>query len=83
MKITDAFEQFIKDRNDALLSLDKDKILAYCAKYGVSMPSDDETFWCGIHKAITGNVGLPYDFKKQSKQWLSERGYSSLDDGDL
>lgn len=83
MKITDDFEQFIKDRDKALLSLEKNKILAYCAKYGVSMPSNDASFWIGVHKAITGNVGLPLEFRKKSKQWLSKRGYKSLDDGEL
>lgn len=83
MKTTDEFKQFLKDRDEALLSLDKDKILAYCEKYGVKMPQDNLTFWCGIHKAITANTGLPYKFRKKSKVWLIENGFVSLDDGDL
>ena len=83
MVTSDDLKQLIKDRDEALLSLDKQKILAYCAKYSIRMPEEDEVFWCGIHKAITGNTGLPYYFRKKSKQWLFERGYMPLDDGDL
>lgn len=37
-------EKFIKERNEALLSLDKNKIIAYSKKYGVETSSDEVVF---------------------------------------
>ena len=43
---------FVKDRDEALLSLDKDKIFAYLKKYGIfEYPVNEEVFWAGMHKA--------------------------------
>ena len=76
--------QFLADRREALMSLDRDKILAYMKKYGVEFNSKSLTvFWIAIHKAITGATDLPLDFREKSKAWLTERGYESFDDGEL
>ena len=42
-------EKIVKERDEAMLSLDKDKILDYCIKYGVTVPCDEITFWAGVH----------------------------------
>lgn len=66
---------FVKERNEALLSLDRDKILAYMKKYQVSTPTDDnEVFWASIHKAILV-ISAPEDKKEQSRKWLREHGF--------
>lgn len=76
--------QFLKERKEALLSMDRTKILAYARKWGVkNMPQDEETFWIAIHKARTSATDLPIEERRKSKTWLSKRGYYSLDDGDL
>lgn len=83
------FEEFKKDRNEALLSMDKNKIIAYLNKYqdmktyATDYPENDKIFWCGVHKARTGCTDLPMSERMISKDWLSERGYESLDDGEL
>lgn len=78
-------EQFKKDRKLALLSLDEQKIRAMYKKYNDDrdMPANAELFWRSVHKAITGCLDLPIEFRHKSKLWLNERGYKSLDDGDL
>lgn len=77
-------EQFRKERNEALLSLDEDKIRAMLKKFnGIEAHSDSRIFWGGVHKAITGNTDLPIDFRRKSNAWLQERGLRSMDDGDL
>ena len=77
-------EEFIAERDAALLSLDEIKIRALFRKFnGKEMPSDPEIFWTSVHKAITGATSLPIAFRKASKAWLSERGFQSLDDGEL
>ena len=35
------------------------------------------------HKSITAAQGLPKGYRQKSKDWLTVRGYQSLDDGDL
>lgn len=76
-------EEFKKDRNEAILSLDKEKILAFGKKHHIRFSSDENVFWLSIHKAITGCIELPKDFRIASKKYLEERGSISLDDGDL
>jgi hypothetical protein len=36
-----------------------------------------------LHKARTAAKNLPMFARVLSKQWLEERGYTSLDDGDV
>jgi hypothetical protein len=77
-------EEWRKDRREALLSLDEQKVRAYFRKYNDhEMPSDMELFWGAIHKAITGSTDLPIEFRRASKRYLDERGLKSFDDGDL
>lgn len=72
------FETFIKDRDEALLSLDPAKIRAYATKYGEKCPADDEVVIAGAHKAITALLSAPDDVRQKSRDWLSARGLSSL-----
>lgn len=72
---------FIKERNAALLSLDKEKILAYGKKYNIKFPEDEKIFWAGVHKAIcslyfveTNNITLEQYTK--SADWLKENGFN-------
>lgn len=68
---------FVKERDEALLSLDKDKILAYMHHYGVPVPKSNVVFWAGIHKARIASNGIPEDEKEKSRAWLTERGFST------
>ena len=76
-------QQFLKDRDEALLSLDETKLRDYLRKYGETPPSDPAVFWMGIHKAITACTSLPIDFRRKSAAWLAVRGARSMDDGEL
>ena len=70
-------ERFVKERNDALFSLDRRKIEAYMLKYGEPAMSDlpDEVFWASVSKAICGITGAPKELKKKAQSWLVENGY--------
>lgn len=75
---------FRRDRNEALLSMDRATILKYMAKYGETWePSCDEVFLRSIHKARTACRDLPIAERRKSKKWLEARGSESWDDGDL
>lgn len=77
-------EEFKQARDEALLSLDETKIREMFRKFNHrELPSNTYTFWGAVHKAITGNAGLPLQFRKQSKAWLDKHNLKSLDDGDL
>lgn len=75
-------EKFKEDRNAALLSKDRDSIITFMKKYDIPVPKD-EIFWITVHKTITGINTLPIYFRRLSKEFLKEAGFSSMDDGDL
>ena len=84
MKLPDvSMDDFKRDREEALLSLDPAKLRAYAAKYGAECPQDDETLIISAHKAITVCRDLPMDRRRASKAWLNQRRFESLDDGDV
>lgn len=73
-------EDFIRERNEALLSLDKEKILAYGKKYNVKFPENEKIFWAGVHKAICNLYLIPVNKitkgqYEKSKEWLKENGF--------
>lgn len=68
-------EQLKKERDTALLSLNKEKILKYCQKYQVRLPGNELAFWAGIHKAIYMIPSAPLKQKEDSKQWLLQHGF--------
>jgi hypothetical protein len=72
------FPEFVQDRNIALLSLDREKILAYCRKYGVNIAGDGEVFWAAVHKARMGVRGFPESEKQISREWLNKNGYKTV-----
>lgn len=71
-------EDFLRERTEALLSLDIAKINAYLANHGSVTLPNNEMGWCAIHKARTGITDFPEQEKEISRQWLKERGYKSL-----
>lgn len=77
---TSELEAFMRDRDEALLSLDRDKLEAYFRKYDVPMPADDLMFWTAIHKARTAVTSLPADERKKSREWLAQHGFSHMSD---
>jgi hypothetical protein len=70
-------DQFLKDRDEALLSLDKDKILAYMIKYGAHVPRNETVFWASVHKARLALNCVDAEGKILSRNWLAENGFSS------
>lgn len=72
---------FVKERNEALLSLDKEKIIKYMEKYKIKIPKDEKIFWASVHKSICNlflfpgnNISLE-QFEK-SYEWLEKNGFS-------
>ena len=83
MKMTNGIKRWVKDRDEAMLSLDKDKIVAYCKKYNVAIPENETVFWAGVHKAILCITSATFEQKQNSYEWLIEHGFSpSISKGD-
>lgn len=72
----DIIRAFVRERDEALLSLDRRKIEAYLRKYQIPIPQDDEVFWRGVHKAICAIKSAPESARKTSEAWLREHGSS-------
>jgi len=74
-------EEFVKERNEAFLSKDKDKIMEYCEKYDIQVPDNEDDFWAGVHKAICNlflleDTPVAIEQYNESYHWLSEHGYT-------
>jgi len=71
-------ERFVKDRNEALFSLDRKKIEAYLIKYGETefVNTPDLLFWAGVYKAICGITGAPAELVEKAHGWLTENGFA-------
>lgn len=80
-----SIEDFVKERDEMLLSLDIDRMLEFRAKHNPDAPvmSNREIAEIALHKARTAAKSLPMEARKLSKDWLEYRGWTSLDDGDI
>ncbi len=75
---------FVKERDEMLIAGDIDRCIAFQKKHSpqVRIPARD-IVEISLHKARTGAKSLPMSYRIESKKWLSDRGYQSMDDGDL
>lgn len=71
------------ERNAMLLKGSIIELQGFMMKHGQPLPRDDAQAWVVLHKTITSVPSLPLDYRKKSKAWLTERGFHSLDDGEL
>lgn len=70
------FQNFIKERDEALFSFDRKKIIRYYRKYGVPIPEDPRVFWGSAAKAVLGIVNAPEEARARAKAVLGELGWS-------
>lgn len=68
--------RYVKERNEAFLSLDKNKIMMFCRRWHICLPTDETVFWCGVHKVVANTASATEDQKERSIAWLTEHGFS-------
>lgn len=68
-------QEFLRDRNEALFSLDEKKIRKYCQKYGVVMPENERVFWAGVYKSILAIPDSPSHLRRKAENWLDSHGF--------
>ena len=71
--------EWVKDRNEAFLSMDENKIKDYCRKYKIDIPKNETVFWMGVHKVICNLYLIEDDLVsldkyQESYKWLAEHG---------
>ena len=71
-----SIERMVKERDEALRSLDEVKIKVYAKKYKVKLPENKTIFWAGVHKARMCVSSLTAEEKRLSHDWLQEHGFS-------
>lgn len=71
----DKWKEMVKDRDEALRSLSKEKIIAYCKKYNLNVPSDDRVLFGAIHKARLDVNSFNKKEKLDSIEWLLDNGF--------
>lgn len=70
-----SLKNFIKERDEALLSLDKEKITKFLRKCGTPVPENETVFWAGVHKAICHLNSANAGQKLNSMIWLANHGF--------
>ena len=81
--MNDELAEYFRERDAVLLKCDPDALIAFMHKHDLPTPSSRKAAEIMLHKTITAATLLPLKFRISSKQWLTERGYHSLDDGEL
>ena len=70
-----SIDEFTRDREEALLSLDLVKIRAYMAKWRIPPMADDRILLAAVHKARLASYGMPRHERKVSRDWLRANGF--------
>jgi hypothetical protein len=78
-----SLQQFVKERNHVLLYQGPSDLKEFLKKRGLPVPKNKQLMELTWHKSITAAKSLPLEYRQKSKDWLTVRGYHSLDDGDL
>ena len=66
--------KFIKDRNEALYSLNYEKIMEFYNKYSIEAPKDPQEFWRQVYKVILRQEKAPDAVKKVAQGWIKKNG---------
>lgn len=68
--------EFIARRDEALLSLDRERIIALFNETETEIPEDETTFWAGVHMARMEVKSFSAEVKAESLGWLHANGFA-------
>lgn len=66
--------KFVKERNEALFSLDRSTIELYLKRRGMGVPENDIVFWAAVYKSIYNITDAPAELKEKAITWLQAHG---------
>lgn len=67
----------------AYLQGDESVLRTHCDNYGIEWKENKLVRDCMVRKVITGHVGFTQAERQAAKDWLTEHGLHSWDDGEL
>lgn len=85
-KVDAETKAFLRERDEMLMAGDIDRLIAFQKKHNPDIRAfpNREVAEISLHMTRTAARSLPMTYRMESKKWLTERGYKSLDyDGDL
>lgn len=74
-------KEFVKERDEAVLSFNVDKFKAFYFKwkargfYDIDLPKDDHIIEITMRKMVFGMRNPPKEAVREASKWLIERGY--------
>ena len=68
--------RYVKERDEAFLSLDKQKIMKFCRRWHICLPDNETVFWCGVHKVVANTASATEEQRAKSIDWLKDHGFS-------
>ena len=68
--------EYARKRNEALFSLDYDKIVDFFNGYDTEMPEDPELFWLVVYQMICNIKYPPVSVWRKAVAWLQAHGYA-------
>lgn len=74
---------YVAARNEMLMKNSVDALITFNRKHGNPEFSSRASAEVTMHKLRTAAATLPREVRQYSYRWLIERGFTSLDDGDL
>lgn len=80
MSNKELLEKFVAERNEALFSLNRNKIMAFAKKYNNPIAKEgvsDEVFWASVYKAIYNITTAPPELKRVAIRWLRQHGFTT------
>ena len=60
---------------EVLLRLDMVEILTFSTKYGITIPTNEISFWAGVHKTILTYPEISEENRQRSTNWLLSHGF--------
>lgn len=70
--IDKSLDEFENDRNTALFSFNKEKILAYMDKYNITPATNEKAFWDGVCISVLQISTAPANIKEKAKEMLKK-----------
>lgn len=67
-------KEYVSRRDEALLSLDRGKLIEVFKEAGVEVPENEKTFWSGVHMARLQVESFSEEVKAESLGWLHANG---------
>jgi hypothetical protein len=81
--IRETVQEYVKARDKVLLNGKLEDLREFLKERNMPCPKRKDVLTVVWHQCITASENLPKDYRRISRKWLIDKGYRSLDNGDL